>query len=406
MWSKMNFRYIKKPSLINILAALIILWLNAGMYSFVQRIIPGIFMYGIFMIWFICVIKNDMFITKFIKWTTTIIPSFILLFIMYIFHNSSLTKSYIMFFVYLVIISAISIYYQFDNDGRKILYKVWLFDVFAVVFNTFLKIKSNPLVIRNMSANASVFESLFGGKLYGVASFSNILCYIVIMLFLYSKIMNKRKNFNKGDLIGCIVLLLLILKSQIAILIAFALIGLGLITLVSFFKDIRKLLVFFFLITLLFVGIYKYIPGMLSYISTIEVLPELLRVKALDVAWIISGSSNKLMDATIRMQQYENDIKCFIANPLLGTLGDSTNIGGHSTWIDLLGMYGISSMIVMIWHFGIMKRIVKSVANEDKIMVTIIVIIFSIIGIIDPIFFQNVYMVFIFVIPYISWQSK
>lgn len=406
MQDMVNIRYIRKPSLGSLMASMVILWLNAGMYSFVQRYIPGIIMYGVFLLWFIYAVQHKHYRIEFTGCFIKMIPTICLLGLMYAINISSLTRSYLMFYVYVFMIAAIAIYYQHDSRGRSLLLKVWAFDVVAVVINTYIQVKRNPFVIRNMSANASVFESLFGGRLYGVASFSNVLCYSVVMLFLYSRIVNKKVKSRTIDWIGVCALLLLIFKSQIAILIAFSLTGILLISLASFFEDLNKLILFVVISLVAFAILYKYLPDILKYISTIESLPELLRVKASDASLIISGASNNLKDATVRMQQYENDIACFLRNPLVGTLGDNTNIGGHSTWIDFLGMYGLLSIVVMIWHIGLMKNVVKASAPEERIMVAVIAIVFTTIGIIDPIIFQNVYMVFLMVIPYMSYPKE
>lgn len=406
MQNMVNIRYIRKPSLGSLMAAMVILWLNAGMYSFVQRYIPGIVMYGVFLLWFVCAFQDKQYRIEFTSWFIKMIPTIGLLGLMYAINRSSLTKSYLMFFVYVFMIAAIAIYYQHDSRGRSMILKVWTLDVVAVVINTYIQIRRNPFVIRNMSANASVFESLFGGRLYGVAAFSNVLCYSVVMLFLYSRIVNKKVKSKTIDVIGVCVLLLLIFKSQIALLIAFSLVGILLITLASFFEDLNKLILFGVISVIVFAILYKYLPDILKYISTIETLPELLRVKASDASLIISGTSNNLEDATVRMQQYESDIACFLGNPLVGTLGDNTNIGGHSTWIDFLGMYGLLSIVVIIWHIGLMKNVVKASAPEERIMVAVVVIVFTVIGIVDPILFQNVYMVFLLVIPYMSYPKE
>lgn len=398
--------YIRKPSLEHIMASMVILWLNAGMYSYVQRYIPGLVMYGVFGLWFLLAMRNKWYQTEVTGWFLKMLPTFCLLIFMYSINSSSLTKSYMMFTIYAFMIAAVAMYYQHDSQGRNFILKVWAVDVILVVINTFIQIRRNPFVIRNMSANAAVFERLFGGRLYGVAAFSNILCYSMLMLFLYSRIVNRNMKSRAIDWFGFFTLLWLIFKSQIALLIMFSFFGIGLITLARFFKDLRKLAIFGIVALLFIFVLYGYLPSILNYISKIEAMPELLRVKATDASMNISGSNGQLKDASVRMEQYASDIECFLNSPMVGTLGDNRNIGGHSTWIDILGMFGLLSSVMMIWHISLMNNAVKASLPEEKIMVAIIAIVFTLLGIIDPITFQNAYMLFILVIPYMSYRKE
>jgi len=400
-------RYVRLPNTGQVLAACIVLWLNAGIYSYVQRVVPGVAMYCLFGVWIISALKKDTFRKEFTRIVLQTIPVFILLFfVQFCIHQSSLTKNYIMIMVYVVIIRSITLYYWNDSYAKRFLVFVWGIDVGFVVINTFVHIKMNPMIIRNMSANAAVFESLFGGKVYAVAAYSNILCYVVAVLFMFSRIVNKSIKSSWREVVAIGILTLLIFKSQIGLLIVLTIVGLLFIAISGFFRT-DKSLICFGIVTLIVASIlYRFLPSIFSFISSIEMLPDLLRIKAADAGIILSGSTADLKDASVRMQQYENDINSFLANPIFGTKGDNSTIGGHSTWIDLLGMYGLFALIVVNWQIMILKDIAEMVVKEERKIVVAILSVFTLLGLIDPIFFPNVYMTLVMVIPYMSYINR
>lgn len=394
---------IELPSFDVVLAAIIILWLNAGMFTYVQARIPSIVMYGIVAIWFLIAIRYDeLELGRIIKTITQMLPSLILLLIAYTLTRGALTNSYLMFCLYVFIILSIREFYLDNGYGWNFIYKVWQVDVIAVVINTFYQITRNPLVIRNMSVGSSIQSS----GLYGCASFSNILCYMLLAIYLFSRILNKKVQTGIGTFVAFIALVVLVFQSQIALLIGFLLIGIIAIVICNAVKSTTQAFLIGVPVIALFAIIWYYLPDLLTALSQMQWVPELIQVKLMDVVSILSGSTTDLTDAGLRLEHYQEGINSFINNPLFGSYGDGTNIGGHSTWFDFFGLYGLFAFVFVVWHIKLMKTTVDSVLEEESKYIFVLRILFSAFGFLDPILFHNVYLYLLLIVPIMSRKSR
>lgn len=401
---------IKIPSIEVFFAALIILWLNAGFFTFIQIRIPSVIMYGIVACWYLLIIKErSIAVNKIIKIYLQIVPALLCVGIPFILKGGSLTKTYLMSFIYVFIIISIRIYY-FDcsenKESANYLFNIWRADVILVLINTFYQIAKDPYVIRNMSANASAMQSLGRVKLYGVASFSNVLCYLILALFLFSRIINKKTKTDMATIIAFFPLTLIIFLSQITLIIMFFIFGLILLGVSEICRGTAKTILFSVPLFILGGIAWNNMTDLLKLVIGIDILPTMIRAKLYDVISILNGSHNNLMDANVRIKQYQVSIESFLNNPIIGSFGDSSVIGGHSTFMDFLGLFGFLAVILFIWHIKMMRLSTNTVNTEERKSVFMISIVFTLLGILDPIIFQNVYMIFVFIIPIMSNKKE
>lgn len=183
---------------------------------------------------------------------------------------------------------------------------------------------------------------------------------------------------------------------------------LGTILIVVFPKVKRRahLVMFFLIIALIFAVLAANAVDILEYLGDLDFMPRLLKIKIDDVIVLISeGTQSKLQDVDVRLEQYKLGINAFVSNPLFGTMGDSSAIGGHATWIDFFGLFGIFSIVFIIWFFDLFKWVLRFSSKSDSGIIKVISCLFVILGILDPILTQVVFVFFIIVLPFYSQNS-
>lgn len=388
------------------LAVWILLWLNGGIYGFVQRYIPGIFMYAIALVWLILVSNRKKNIKNLVSFAFKFIPAFSLLAVFYLINSSSLVKTYLYFMIYCAILVCILFFYYDEPKKKKILLGTWFFDTVIICVNTLIQIAKNPLIIRQMSANASYLQEQ-GMTVKGVANFSHVLTYSLVCLYLLYLLFKKGRTKSKISVVLFVILLeLVILQSQIALIMMFNIWGAILVIVFSKVKRRSHLVMFFLIIAFIFAFLATNAVAILEYLGDLDFMPRLLKIKIDDVIVLIKGGTqSQLQDVDVRLEQYKLGINAFVSNPLFGTMGDSSSIGGHATWIDFLGLFGLFSLVFFIWFLDLFKVVIRFSLKSDSGIIKVICCLFVMLGILDPILTQVVSVFFIIVLPIYSQES-
>lgn len=389
---------VRKPTLHEIMAALVILWLNSGMFLIIQRFIPGIVMYGVFGLWLLSAFNKKGFQNSFKKLLIGVMVPFLFVLFMYLYNKDGLTRNYVMLLVYGFILLCMGEYYKENSKSKQFLMKVWIVDSAVIIINTLIQLQTNPLIVRQMSIGG-----LEENRMACVASFSHVLCYAFAVLFLFERLCRKNTEKKTTSIIALIAMLLLVIQSQIVLLIAATLMGIIILLAMRPLGNKRARITYLAIAVVVLGCVYIALPTILSMLSTWSVLPEVVRVKLEDVRILLNTGTAALVDnAGQRIENYEMSIGQFKSNILFGSMGVSDEIGAHATWLDLLGMYGLCAIPYGWWMVSIVHRNIKSADSNDRKIIILISGIYLAVGFLDPILFQNTFVFFAVIMPFLT----
>lgn len=153
-----------------ILAVILVLWLNQGIFEFIQDFIPGIMRWGIFIIWISMSFLLDInYHKRFIKFQWPLLIFFVLIIFISVYANNLLID-FLKTFLYLIMITSIFLFYFEHKNSkiRKLLIMLILLDLFIVGINTYINLQINPLLARYLSQGMDVQKAILGIELIPV----------------------------------------------------------------------------------------------------------------------------------------------------------------------------------------------------------------------------------------------
>lgn len=112
-------------------------------------------------------------------------------------------------------------------------------------------------------------------------------------------------------------------------------------------------------------------------------------------------------DTASRLNLYTISFQSFLSNPIFGGIFSSTNLGGHSELLDLLGATGIIGfiiLVVIIWNF--IKTTSKNILTEDRYVFFISIFAFLFFMITDTVFSSTSVGLVVFLSPCLVLRRK
>ena len=104
------------------------------------------------------------------------------------------------------------------------------------------------------------------------------------------------------------------------------------------------------------------------------------------------------IDLNSRFTLYSQSIDAFVNNVFIGSFGEN-KVGEHSTWLDMLGLYGLLSILLFIYLFNVYKFSKKRISQEGNTIFNIIWFYFIILGIINTVLFSKIFLTLFIIIP-------
>jgi len=402
-------RNIKKPyskkTLLKIihlfLAISVLIWLNAGIYTYLTEYIPNALKLLVFGIWlFIACLKKG-YLKSIILKTWTLIFFYSLIILYNCFNQNDTMQILMKNIQYIIIIFSIFLYY-FDIKYlkyQKIIIAILALDIIYVGLNTTINLSVNPQLARILSSTPEIQEQLLGmSSIKGIGNYGYFYGLVMVVLILFYKLIydNKYRFFN-GSL--CLLSIILIIQAQftIAILFVFLFVILLLFSKILHSKAriIASILTFF-----AFVMIYSFLPNILISISNLNGLPSEVSIRFKELANLSLGMEMGGTDLGLRFQLYTQSINAFCSNIITGSVLGIENVGGHSTWLDMLGLYGLFSVMFFTFFIKVFKYMRMQFRGANRMFINKVWLYYAFLGIVNTTLFANIFIILFIFLPF------
>lgn len=386
------------------LSCFIILWLNAGNFEYIQGFFPQVIKFGVVLLWFLITsLIYRGFLELYLSKATSLLIMLAIILLSKSFGNVRYFNLYWMSYLYYAIIFAIFVcsFYYYDKQESKILLLVLISDIVIVAIHTLIELMRNPILVRAMSTSVDSRMAILNGVIpIGVGGYG--MCYqlvffsMLLVLLLDGKIQHKIWIYLSEALIFCVLF-----SAQITLALIMQVIGVSILLLC---RNDRKSFVwkiaFLIVLTILLLNLDRILQCLIFYAGDDMAmrLEELIRITE------ISAESSG--DIASRYRLYWKSFSLFLQNPVWGDFG-GTGIGCHSTFIDLLGAYGLLGIFGIISFLRPIQLILKhcrmkSIRNNLKVFFLMTILLATInvligsdimlaITIMIPLFFKVLY---------------
>lgn len=400
---------IKKPyserTLLNIihllLAIFVLIWLNAGIYTYFTEYIPNTVKLLFFCSWLFIACLKKRYLNLLIVKTWPLIVFYIVLMI-YNFAVVSINLQVLMKSIqYILIISSIFLYY-FDCkyiQCQKIIIIVLALDIIYVGLNTIINLGINPQLSRFLSSTPEIQERLLGtSKFNAIGNYGYFYGLVMVVLLIFYKMIydNKHKLLNGAI---CLLLIMLIIQAQFTGAILFVVLFIILL-LFSKISHSKARVIASILIFLAFVMIYSFLPNILISISNLNGLPSEVSVRFKELANLSLGMEMGGTDVGLRFELYMKSINAFCSNIITGSVLGIEPVGGHSTWLDLLGLYGLFSVLFFTFFIRIFKYMKMQFRGTNRMFINKVWFYYALLGIVNTTLFANIFIILFIFVPF------
>lgn len=253
---------------------------------------------------------------------------------------------------------------------------------------------------------------------FGVADFNIVYGIMLITIVVFSALLfcKEKAGWNLFLLCCFLSFAVMIMSSLFTTALLLFLSGLGACLLVKIYEKygtkaviIMGVLMFF----LVFV-IYLFSESISEWLyNNTEDLNSIIRVRVRSVADKVLNTEHDLggYNADRRGELAGYSLHTFMANPLFGVGYTGFGygiIGNHQEWQDMLGVFGIvgSAFLVTTLITIIYQIYRKNNTKEDRVSFTIALLLFTVLGFLNPCFSPQVLMAVFFIAPNVSIFSS
>ena len=379
-----------------VLALIVIVWMNNGLFAYAVPYIPNFIRYGLYFVWLgLAVVANNIFVK------TLIIQAWpLLLFYFYVIFISFFANTSLVFYIksisYLLMVYTIFLYYFNDKDRRfqKYLCNFLILDCIAVGVNTYLQLQKNPLLTRYLSTgeNTEFFP--------GVGSYSYFYPLVSIILLLTFLFLNQPKR-KLSLLLAIVAAITLLIQSTFTI----AIICVFIFILLMFIMRYSNKYVFVFIaisVIILFLMFQGIFASLFMRLADIQGIPYEVSVRFLEITDIFSGYSISGTDLNSRQGLYLQSVDAFANNILIGTVANNSNLysaGGHSAWFDLLATFGLFSIPFFMFLYKSYKYCKNKIPAYFLPFVNVYWLYYICLGFINTILFSSIFTIWFLFLP-------
>lgn len=293
-----------------------------------------------------------------------------------------------------------------NNRKKKLLYFFFAITVLTAV-TTIIGIQRYPLVVRELGRGARSYTGLSGdefalvkweyrisniagwNQLYGIAFFTACLAYLYKL--------TRRKIW----LVGLLICEICVIRSQLtfAMLLSILLVVFSFITPSLKKKSMILLTVFLFFGLIIAFNIDMITLQLASLMKSLEY--NMLGSKLYDLHLLTQGVSSG--DALGRMQLYSQSIDIFKENVLFGSFSFGNlamrSFSQHSDFFDMLGFYGLSGIILVVFALIRYLGYIVSKIKGDKWQSFILFVAFIALFVFNPIWYSPQVFISVFMLP-------
>ena len=372
--------------------------------------LPDLIKLGIFGLWIglVCLFKRNFF-EKYIFTVSPIL--FFMCILLYAQIGTTLLESsyYLKTCVFLLMIYAIYLFYgEFSPRNIKMILTCLFFDGFYIAINTLFNLRKIPNISRYLSMSEEKIILYVGkpsSEFVAVGNYTFAYGIVFIgLFFLYMVLSPKPLKQRFLGLVGYFFVFLLLIKMEftIGILLYFITTVLYVFLLGLNNKKIFLLISIIGIISLIFFFIG--IPKVLQEIA--EYFPEGIATRLNEIAAILTQELKPRSDLGLRLSLYFDSAKSFIASPLFGCLDKAGIIGGHSTFLDFLGSFGLYTISICVFFIYQFVNVYKKLYGRLRILWVVGAVYFFLLSIINTVFSPRILLYGVLVFPLLLIQES
>ena len=380
-------------------AIILIAWMNGGISTYTLPYIPNILRYGLFFIWlFFALMSNKKFLGKLITQIYPLLIFCLYLFLLSVFNASAYIDMYLKVFLYLGIVYTIFLYY-FNSEHKRFFKTIVMFifaDCIYLAINTYVHLAENPLLARYLATgNVDTTATTYSG----IGSYGYFYALVPIILLLSYSLMNMRKG-KLVSLLLVIGFMSVLIKASFTISILFSFLF---ITWIVLSKILKKHSAIIFIVIVSAILLSKdVISQSLNKIALSDHVSYEVALRLRELSLFFSGQNIAGSDLGLRLSLYTSSIDAFKHNFLAG-ISASNNIfytvGGHSAWLDMLGRFGLFSILFFAFLLKAYKYAINRVPEKHKGFVNMYWLYFICLGFINTLFFSNIFTIWLLFLP-------
>lgn len=275
-----------------------------------------------------------------------------------------------------ITLSIMIFWYYYELGSRSVVkgfVVAYLVYTLFIATNTILLLQENPMLSRFLAQGNVELTRPYASWFTADYSVIYSLCVIVPLVF-HMVMRHRAKPLTKFLLVcWCAVQCVLIFQAQYTM----AIIILGMSLLFGFIRFSKRNYVGIVVILsiLLFLAVFGgKLAGNLSDLIPISSISERFKQIAMMYDGVLESAGNTTL--SIRFELYQSSWMGFLQHPFLGqyAAGTSGTMGGHSTALDFLSLYGIlGGGIFVLWVIWIMRRVIKKIAFHIDLLLAVFI---------------------------------
>lgn len=382
------------------IALFVLVWLNAGVFSYVSAAIPDALKLGAFVLWLLLAGRRKGY------WQQLVVGLWpLLLFHLFaasaaLFEDNIQLSLLLRSLLYLYAVFSIFLFYvepQFSAERRVIVY-VLLADYVYVAVNTALQLQVNPLVARYLSAQSHVQEALLGTELpRAIGNYAYFYSLIIVVAVLFYQGLGRGHRGLPSVLVAAAAGLLII-NAQFTIAIGLLLVLAVAVLILRLSSRETGAVVVTSALSAAMLGI-SYLPAMFRWLAGLADLPREVSVRLLEVAYAMSGSGGAVGDFGLRLAYYADSVDAFRSSIVFGTFGGA-EVGRHSTVIDMLGMFGLFALLLFWFFVRAFRHIGLRFTGKDRTFVGMLWTYILILGVLNTVMFSPIFIALFVLAPF------
>lgn len=382
------------------LALFIILWLNGGILMYVSPYIPDAVKVVIFFIWFFLACLNKGFIKEFINGSWPLIAFMLILAVTYILNPNSYVYSQMKNIFLMLSIFSIFVFYfkEYAYGFQKLFVYILSIDYLYIGINTMIKLQQNPFIARWVGAGTQTREMLLGPGIFpAVGGYTYIYSLVIVVLMLIFTGF-KLREFRWVFAVICLISTVLIIKAQFTISILL-LLGFVLLMLLKHYSHRFNKIVFTAAVVSSVCVLLYVMPFACTALSKWAAVPGEVAIRCGEIADFMSFNAKDSADLGNRIILYAKSFETFLLNPVLGS-AEANAIGGHSSWLDMLALFGLLSSLLFEFFRRTYGYIKSKFSSEWKSFVDIYWLYYAILGLINTALWAGFPIVLFIYIPF------
>ncbi len=311
------------------------------------------------------------------------------------------------YFAFFFAVYLIDLYFALmGRQDRQVRILYFLYAVIALAcFRGMFVLAVRPMVAREMSTGSFPEAQRHFYHLLGVGGFeffTGLSCAFPILVY-YRMTSSHRRTLT----VWMVLALLGLLFAGYTLAIVF--VGVGLLLLLGYslfhlrgpqLHALLRTCLLLLLVIALFLGIGHF-AGLFQahlYLLKISDMAELIGERVFGVELghynppnLHTGLSQMSSSSVERIELYTRSIHTFLQHPLAGVgsrvnTGDFSQVGGHSTWLDYLAMYGLQFALYLFFFALLFRRLRRMIASRaEKAYRMTALAVYTLYGLVNPV---------------------